>query len=228
MSKAQFVKQMFDDISSKYDLLNDILSLGMHRIWKKRFVQNVLKSTPKNILDCATGTGDLAFYAEKLGGQKILGIDFSEKMIDVAKARARLKHSATQFQTADLTKLPFPDKSYDAAMVSFGVRNLDDLEHGLRELSRVSKTLSILEFGQPLNKIYSKTYFLILRLYVPIFGLLTGRKDAYEYLIQSSEQFPSGPAFIEILKRNTDYKIFEYKSIFGGIAYAYQGSGEQS
>ena len=228
MSKAQFVKKMFDDISSRYDLLNDILSLGMHRLWKKKFVKNVLKSAPHNLLDCATGTGDLVFIAEKLGAQNILGIDFSEKMIDEANSRAILSHSGAQFQTADITRLPFPDKSFDAAMVSFGVRNLEDLDKGLQELSRVSKSLYILEFGQPTSRLYARAYFLLLRLYVPIFGLITGRKDAYEYLIKSSGQFPSGRVFNDILKRNTDYKSFEYKPIFGGIAYAYQSTGGKS
>lgn len=227
MPKAQFVKKMFDDISVKYDLLNDILSLGMHRIWKRNFVAEVMRSNPGSVIDCATGTGDLAFMVEKHGCEKILGIDFSTKMIEVANLRAEHKKSQSKFQTADILALPFPDKSFDVAMVSFGVRNLENLEKGLQELSRVSKSLYILEFGQPQNKLYAWCYFHMLRLYVPIFGLITGRKDAYEYLIKSSNEFPSGRNFNSILKTHTDYQTFNFKPIFGGIAYAYQGTGSQ-
>jgi demethylmenaquinone methyltransferase/2-methoxy-6-polyprenyl-1,4-benzoquinol methylase len=220
MSKAEFVRVMFNDISHKYDLLNDVLSMGTHRWWKRSFVNLISRSRPQKVLDCATGTGDIAFNLEKTIPQ-VTGIDFSEKMIDFAKERAERIGSKVHFRVADIQRLPFEDKAFDAASISFGIRNVEDLDKGLQELSRVSKSLYILEFGQPKNKLYSKFYFTLLRLYVPIFGLISKRADAYEYLIASSEKFPSSDKFLDIMKRNTDYANYGHKPVFGGIAYIY-------
>lgn len=216
---------MFDDIAVKYDLLNDVLSFGTHRLWKSSVIKKVMKTHPQSVLDCATGTGDLAFLVEQQGCKNVTGIDFSSEMIECAKIRAKKENSQVLFHTADITKLPFQPKSFDSTTVSFGVRNVDDLELGLRELARVSKSLYILEFGQPKNKLLAKAYFTLLRLYVPIFGLISGRKDAYEYLIASSEKFPSGDEFLRLMKKNSDHKEFNYEPIFGGIAYLYTSHG---
>lgn len=225
MSKADFVRVMFNDISGKYDLLNDVLSVGTHRWWKKQFVNMITKSKPQKALDCATGTGDIAFSLSKTVPQ-VTGIDFSENMIEYAKLRADKANSKVHFRVADIQKLPFEDKAFDAASISFGIRNVENLDLGLSELGRVSKSLYILEFGQPKNKLYSKLYFSLLRLYVPIFGLISKRGDAYEYLIASSERFPSSDKFVDILRKNTDFKHYGYKPVFGGIAYIYFATSE--
>jgi len=223
MPKADYIRSMFNDISDKYDLLNDLLSFGTHRLWKRKLVSIVQESQPKVLLDCATGTGDIAFVLEEKTQGKITGIDFSPLMIEEAKKRSLKQHSKVHFEVADVQKLPFDTKSFDAATISFGIRNVEDLRAGLKELSRVSKKLFILEFGQPKNLLYRKFYFLVLRLYVPIFSLLTKRTDAYDYLITSSEQFPSAEKFVEIMKESTNYSQISYRSVFGGIAYIYQG-----
>lgn len=225
MSKAEFVRVMFNDISHKYDLLNDVLSMGTHRWWKKQFVRMITQNKPQKVLDCATGTGDIAFNLSKSVPQ-VTGIDFSEKMIDCAKLRAEKANSKVHFRVADIQKLPFEDKAFDAASISFGIRNVEDLGLGLSELGRVSKSLYILEFGQPKNKLYSRLYFTLLRLYVPIFGLISKRKDAYEYLIASSENFPSDDKFMDILRKNTNFKHYGYTPVFGGIAYIYFAKSE--
>ncbi|HXH75160.1 MAG TPA: ubiquinone/menaquinone biosynthesis methyltransferase [Bacteriovoracaceae bacterium] len=225
MSKAEFVRVMFNDISHKYDLLNDVLSVGTHRLWKKQFVKMIADSHPMKALDCATGTGDIAFMLNKTVPD-VTGIDFSENMIDFAGQRAKKANSRVKFRVADIQRLPFEDQSFDAASISFGIRNVENLELGLKELGRVSKSLYILEFGQPKNKLFSKLYFWMLRLYVPLFGLISKRADAYEYLIASSEKFPSGEKFLEIMARNTPYKNFGYVPVFGGIAYMYFGKSE--
>lgn len=111
MNKAVFVKKMFNDIAQKYDLLNDVLSFGTHRIWKKMVVNEAMKSSPRLVLDCATGTGDLAFLLEQKGCQNVTAIDFSEVMIECAKSRANKKNSKATFFTADITDLPFEKKS---------------------------------------------------------------------------------------------------------------------
>lgn len=226
MAKADFVRVMFNDISHKYDLLNDVLSVGTHRLWKRSFVNLVLKQKPKSALDCATGTGDIAFKLKESCSGNVVGIDFSSGMIDFAKERAKTNPLAVEFKVADIQKLPFSDKSFDVTTISFGIRNVESLDLGLKELGRVSRGVYILEFGQPKNNLYKKLYFGMLKMYVPLFGLISKRKDAYEYLIASSESFPSAENFVEIMKKNMSFKNYGYIPVFGGIAYMYFANNE--
>lgn len=227
MSKADFVRVMFNDISHKYDLLNDVLSVGTHRLWKRSFVKLALKSKPKSALDCATGTGDIAFKLKKSIPGKVVGIDFSEGMIKFANERAATNPNKVDFRVADIQKLPFQDKEFDVCTISFGIRNVEDLGKGLSELGRVSKSVFILEFGQPQNELHKKAYFNLLKLYVPLFGLISKRKDAYEYLIASSETFPSSVNFVNIMEKNMDFKNYGCIPVFGGIAYIYYANNEE-
>jgi demethylmenaquinone methyltransferase/2-methoxy-6-polyprenyl-1,4-benzoquinol methylase len=224
MAKAEFVRGMFNDISHKYDLLNDVLSVGTHRLWKKHFVNLVLKNKPQSALDCATGTGDIAFELKKHISGEVVGIDFSEGMIDHAQAREKVSPQKVTFKVADIMKLPFGDQSFDVATISFGIRNVEDLALGLKELGRVANAVYILEFGQPKNKILAASYFGMLKLYVPVFGMISKRKDAYEYLIASSEKFPSDEKFLEVFRANTNFKTYQSIPVFGGIAYIYYGT----
>lgn len=226
MAKADFVRVMFNDISHKYDLLNDVLSVGTHRLWKRKFVRIALKSKPQTALDCATGTGDIAFKLKESCPGQVVGIDFSSGMIDFALERAKVNPLPVEFKVADIQNLPFGDKSFDVATISFGIRNVESLDLGLKELGRVSNAVYILEFGQPKNKLYKKLYFSLLRLYVPLFGLISKRKDAYEYLIASSETFPSGQTFVDIMKKNMSFKNVGFIPVFGGIAYIYYANNE--
>jgi len=221
MSKADFIRAMFNDIAHRYDLLNDVLSVGTHRIWKKQLINLCLKENPVSALDCATGTGDIAFQLKKGCKGKVVGIDFSKGMIDLAQERAKLVPEEVEFKVADIEKLPFSDKSFDVTTISFGIRNVENLDLGLKELGRVAKGVYILEFGRPKNFLFKKFYFGMLRLYVPIFGLISKRKDAYEYLISSSEAFPSAENFVDIMKKNMSFKNYGYIPVFGGIAYIY-------
>jgi demethylmenaquinone methyltransferase/2-methoxy-6-polyprenyl-1,4-benzoquinol methylase len=221
MAKADFVRVMFNDISHKYDLLNDVLSVGTHRLWKRKFVSIALKQKPKTALDCATGTGDIAFKLKESCSGQVVGIDFSSGMIDFAKERAKTNPLPVEFKVADIQKLPFSDKSFDVTTISFGIRNVENLDLGLKELGRVSRGVYILEFGQPKNTLYKKLYFGMLKMYVPIFGLISKRKDAYEYLIASSESFPSGEKFVAIMQKNMTFKNYGFIPVFGGIAYIY-------
>lgn len=225
MARADFVRVMFNDISHKYDLLNDVLSVGTHRLWKRAFVNRALRQRPKRVLDCATGTGDIAFMLETKGAE-VTGLDFSEKMIDFAQERAAKTGSKVKFMVGDIQNLPFYDKEFDAVTISFGIRNVENLEKGLSELGRVAKSVHILEFGQPQNSLYKKSYFTMLKMYVPVFGLISKRGDAYEYLIATSETFPSDEKFIGIMKKNTDFTHYESRPVFGGIAYMYSAWSE--
>jgi demethylmenaquinone methyltransferase/2-methoxy-6-polyprenyl-1,4-benzoquinol methylase len=221
MAKADFVRVMFNDIAHKYDLLNDVLSVGTHRLWKRKFIKFALRGNPRTALDCATGTGDIAFKLKESCPGQVVGIDFSPGMIDFALARAKANPLPVEFKVADIQKLPFADKTFDVTTISFGIRNVENLDLGLRELGRVSNAVFVLEFGQPKNALFRKLYFGMLRLYVPLFGLISKRKDAYEYLIASSEAFPSAETFVEIMRRNMDFKVYGYVPVFGGIAYIY-------
>ncbi len=213
---------MFDDISPRYDLLNDLLSMGTHRLWKKNLVKRVLTANPQKILDCATGTGDIAFLFEQKGVKTISACDFSPQMISHAKERKKSSGSSIDFSVADVSNLPFADNEFDAATISFGIRNVEDIKKSLQELSRTSKSLSILEFGSPKNNLWRTLYFLSLKIYFPVLSILTKRSDAYDYLIKSSESFPSAEAFIQILRENTNYTQFHFRPLFGGIAYIYE------
>ncbi len=226
MARAEFVRVMFNDISHKYDLLNDVLSAGTHRLWKKNFVTLASKNNPKKVLDCATGTGDIAFMLEKRGAV-VTGLDFSENMIAHAKERASKANSGVNFLVGDIQKLPFQEKEFDAVTISFGIRNVESLELGLKELGRVAKSVHILEFGQPKNALYKKAYFTMLKAYVPVFGLISKRGDAYEYLIATSETFPSDENFLAIMKANTEFTHYRSVPVFGGIAYMYSAWSEE-
>lgn len=226
MAKADFVRVMFNDISHKYDLLNDVLSLGTHRLWKRKFVRIALKNKPKTALDCATGTGDIAFKLKESCPGQVVGIDFSSGMIDFALERAKASPLPVEFKVADIQHLPFGDKTFDVTTISFGIRNVESLDLGLKELGRVSNGVYVLEFGQPKNTLYKKLYFTMLRMYVPLFGLISKRKDAYEYLIASSETFPSGQTFVDIMKKNMSFKNYGFIPVFGGIAYIYYANNE--
>ncbi|NCY26005.1 MAG: ubiquinone/menaquinone biosynthesis methyltransferase [Alphaproteobacteria bacterium] len=227
MSKSDFIRLMFNDISHKYDFLNDVLSVGTHRLWKKKLIRLALENRPKSALDCATGTGDIAFELKKHCPGQVVGIDFSQGMIDHARVRENKGKLQVDFRVADVEKLPFSDKSFDITTISFGIRNVENLSVGLKELGRVAKGVYILEFGRPKNTLFKKFYFGMLRLYVPLFGLISKRKDAYEYLISSSEAFPSGEEFVSLMKKNMSFKNFGYIPVFGGIAYLYFARNEE-
>lgn len=226
MAKAEFVKVMFNDIAHKYDLLNDVLSVGTHRLWKNKFINFALKQKPQSALDCATGTGDIAFKLKESISGKVVGIDFSQGMIDFALERAKNNPLPVDFKVADIQNLPFADKEFDLTTISFGIRNVENLDLGLKELGRVSNGVYILEFGQPKNSLYKNLYFNMLKMYVPVFGLISKRKDAYEYLIASSESFPSAEKFVDIMKKNMTFKNYGCIPVFGGIAYIYFANNE--
>jgi demethylmenaquinone methyltransferase/2-methoxy-6-polyprenyl-1,4-benzoquinol methylase len=136
-------------------------------------------------------------------------------------ARAKSCPLAVDFKVADIQMLPFQDQEFDIATISFGIRNVENLELALGELGRVSRGVYILEFGQPKNVLYKRLYFGMLKMYVPFFGIVSKRKDAYEYLIASSEAFPSADKFVDIMKKNMSFKNYGYIPVFGGIAYIY-------
>lgn len=188
---------MFARIARRYDIANRLLSGGMDIHWRKRLVAAVQRVAPQDVLDLATGSGDVAFALSDALGEtvRIVGADFCQPMLDEAekKKAARPHLSSITFRQADVLTLPFADETFDVVTISFGLRNLADRARGLREMRRVLRPggrLFVLEFSQP-QRWFRPFYFFYLRALLPrIAGWVTGDRDAYVYLNDTIEQFP--------------------------------------
>ena len=205
VSKKLQVAKMFDNIAKSYDFLNHFLSFGMDFYWRKKAVSK-LTNNPKKILDVATGTADFAIAATKMKEVQIIGIDISEKMLEIGKNKIKQKglENLIKLQLADSENLPFESGSFDSITAGFGVRNFENLQLGLSEMCRVLKEggiAVILEPSKPkafpVKQIYSAYFYYIL----PFFGRLISKDNrAYNYLPESVDAFPENEKFIEILK----------------------------
>lgn len=217
---------MFDDISSKYDFLNHFLSFGIDHLWRKRLVSLLRERKPDTVLDVATGTGDLALAVSTLNPQKIVGIDISEKMLEVGRLKIadRGLTNIITLQSADAEKIPFSDNSFDASTVAFGVRNFENLVAGLTEMRRILRPggcMLILEFSHPRSFLMKQLYSIYSRFFIPNAGrLISGNSKAYSYLPESVAAFPSGNDFLEIL-RSIGLKNARQLSLSMGIASIY-------
>ena len=182
---------MFDRIAGVYDLMNTVMTAGMHQRWRERAVELARVGPGSRALDVATGTGDLA-VALRAAGAEVVGCDFSEEML----ARARRKEPAARFEWADALALPYEDDSFDAATVGFGARNFADLGRGLAEMARVVRPggrLVVLEITTPQRPPLSTFFSLWFDRAVPALGRLAGDPDAYTYLPSSVKRFPGPP-----------------------------------
>lgn len=222
------VREMFDDISPKYDLLNHLLSFGIDRSWRNKMVNLLETRKPASILDVATGTGDLAIAMAKITPQKIVGIDISEKMLEVGKTKlTNLGLDALiTLRQADAEKIPFSDNSFHAVTVAFGVRNYENLALGLSEMKRVLRPggiLMILEFSHPESFPMKQLYTFYARNIIPLLGhTVSKNRQAYQYLPDSVAAFPSGNAFVKILEQ-TGLKNIRCIPLSQGIASIYTG-----
>jgi demethylmenaquinone methyltransferase/2-methoxy-6-polyprenyl-1,4-benzoquinol methylase len=227
-SKKEQVEQMFDNIAPTYDRLNHVLSFNIDRIWRKRVMRIVRRSHPAMIMDIATGTGDLAIaMAKRTEGAKILGIDLSEEMLRVARDKvAKLGFSERiVLQKGDAENLGMvADKSVDVVTVAFGVRNFEHLEKGLSELYRCLKPggkLVVLEFSIPRNRLIRWVYAQYSHRLLPRIGAMISKdRQAYDYLPDSVEEFPSPERFMETL-RGVGFTDTKAKSQSFGIAHIY-------
>ena len=206
LGKKKQVEQMFDAISGNYDGLNRIISLGSDVKWRKKVIKIVSQTNPDNILDIATGTGDLAIqFAESTTVEKIVGLDLSDGMLSVARKKTAGKPFAKKinFVQGDSEALPFDNAHFDAITVSFGIRNFDNLEKGLSEIYRVLKKdgiFVILETSVPTKFPFRQGYYLYTKNILPLVGRLFSKdKVAYSYLSESAANFPFGPALNNIL-----------------------------
>jgi len=220
------VAQMFDNISHSYDFLNHFFSLGIDNLWRKKSVRLMKAVAPKQVLDVATGTGDFAFEALKLNPDKVTGLDISEGMLKVGREKIakRKQEARMEFVHGDSESMPFPDNTFDAITVGFGVRNFQDLEAGLVEMRRVlakDGMVVILEFSKPKRFPMKQLYFAYFRFVMPLLGKLISKdKSAYNYLPESVMAFPEGQDFEDILA-DAGYHDTERYPVTGGIATIY-------
>ena len=226
-SKTHQVEAMFDDIARHYDFLNHFLSLGTDRLWRRRAINIIGRhSKPKQILDVATGTGDLAITALLLNPEKVTGIDISEKMLELGRKKIsdRGLDKKIELLKADSEAMPFSDSSFDAAMCSFGVRNFSSPLRGLTEICRVLRPggmIMVLEFSRPAYFPVKQLYFLYFRRILPLIGrMVSGDGKAYTYLPESVMAFPEGQEFIRILM-DAGFGGSRCKRLSGGIATIY-------
>jgi demethylmenaquinone methyltransferase/2-methoxy-6-polyprenyl-1,4-benzoquinol methylase len=228
-SKKQQVARMFDEISGKYDFLNRFLSAGIDVTWRKKMLKTLKPLQPKIMLDVATGTGDVAIMAEALlKPEKIIGIDISDGMLELGREKLRTRQltDVITLQNGDSEAINFPDNSFDAVTVAFGVRNFENLEKGLQEILRVLKPggmLCVLEFSKPTLPGIEQLYNLYLGILAPeIAKLVSKNKDAYKYLNNSVRAFPEGKAFTAIMNLS-GYKETTCRKLSLGICSLYTG-----
>lgn len=219
------IRAMFGAIAGRYDRANTVLSAGIHHRWRREAVRLSGAKEGDRVLDCATGTGDLAIaFREAVGtGGVVVGTDFVPEMIAIARTKA----PGIRFEAADVMALPFDDASFDVASIAFGIRNVSDPAKGLAEMARVIRPggrVVVLEFGQPPNRLFRRTYDAYRTRILPLIGgFLTGHRDAYEYLDRSSSQFPSGEPFADLMRASADFVSVDWRALTLGIAYVYRG-----
>lgn len=191
--RAAQVHKLFAAIATRYDIVNDIQSLGAHRRWKRRVAALAKVRSGEQSLDVCCGTGDISFELAKCGAA-VTGLDFSEAMLGVADKR-RQSSSNPKFIQGDAQQTPFASGTFDSVTAGFGLRNLASWEAGLDEMVRVAKPgarLIVLDFGKPDNRLWRWIYFTYLKLLVPVLGLLVcGKPSAYAYIIESLRNYPA-------------------------------------
>ena len=216
------IRSMFAAISRRYDRANTVLSGGVHHLWRRRAVRRAEVKPGDRVLDCATGTGDLAIAFRKAGA-RVTGTDFVPEMLELAREKAR----DITFEVADVTNLQFANDTFDVSSISFGIRNVGDPRKGISEMARVVRSggrVIVLEFGQPRGRLFGALYDWYSRHILPrLGGAVTGDAAAYRYLQTSSGRFPCGDDFVALMRESADFASIDYVPLTFGIAYLYRG-----
>jgi len=229
LNKKKQVEQMFDKISGNYDGLNRVISMGTDVSWRKKVIALVKAEQPKAVLDIATGTGDLAIQMTEIKAEKIVGLDLSEGMLQVARKKIAAKNLTEKVEMiqGDSEDLPFEKNSFDAITVAFGVRNFENLEKGLSEIHRVLKPggiFVVLETSVPTRFPFKQGYKLYSGSILPLIGRVFSKdREAYLYLSKSAAAFPYGDAFNNILKKTGFINVEDKPQTFG-VATIYTAS----
>ncbi len=226
---SEKVRNMFADIADDYDRINGILSFGVHNAWRKKTVLESGAKPGDKVLDCATGTGDLALEFKKTVGHKgyVLGTDFCKEMIEHAPAKAENENLVVEFEVADAMDLPYDDNSFDVTSIAFGIRNVDDPSVALKEMARVVKPggrVVVLEFGQPRGLIRYPYQFYSKHVMPTVGGWISGNREAYTYLPETSAKFPAGDKFLDLMNQTESFSSARAIKLTGGIAYVYVGT----
>jgi demethylmenaquinone methyltransferase/2-methoxy-6-polyprenyl-1,4-benzoquinol methylase len=227
--KKEKVEAMFDNIAHRYDFLNHFLSAGIDIQWRKKVRKLLAPNQPKQILDVATGTGDLAIELLKLKPESIVGIDISEGMLNIGKEKIRKKKldKVITLEVGDSENLRFESNTFDAVTVAFGVRNFENLQAGLKEMRRVMKaggTVAILEFSKPKKFPFKNIYQFYFKYILPGFGKAVSKdNEAYTYLPESVQQFAEDAAFLREMD-NAGFKNNSQQRLTFGIATLYSGT----
>jgi demethylmenaquinone methyltransferase / 2-methoxy-6-polyprenyl-1,4-benzoquinol methylase len=222
------VREMFASIARRYDTANEVLSLGIHKGWRRAAVHLSGAAPGERVLDCATGTGDLALEFKRAVGPagEVIGTDFCAEMLESAPAKAAKAGLAVKFAVADALALPYADSQFDVASIAFGIRNVDDPLLCLREMARVVKPggcVVVLEFGQPRGP-FGALFRAYSRGVMPVVGgLLTGNRAAYEYLPRTAAAFPAGEKFLGLMRESNAFTATEAHPLTFGTAYVYRG-----
>ncbi len=227
--KKEQIRTMFDNVSGNYDRLNRLITFGMDLKWRKNVLKILQKADPSNILDIATGTGDMAILYSKTNAKQIVGVDISTGMLDVARTKVtqRKLNDLIELKVGDAENLEFEDNSFEAVTISYGIRNFENLRKGMSEILRVLKpkgTLVVLETSVPENFILRQGFLFYNRLILPLWGKLFSKdKKAYSYLSDSSLHFPYGK---ELKKIFEEIGFVEVKVMpqMGGISSIYSAS----
>jgi demethylmenaquinone methyltransferase/2-methoxy-6-polyprenyl-1,4-benzoquinol methylase len=208
--RAGKVGDLFAAIAPRYDLMNDVQSFGLHRAWKRRLVCLAAPKPGERALDICCGTGDICFALAKRG-PSVVGLDFSEPMLAVARAKFKVQNERAasrtsdavnpqssanpQFIHGDAEQIPFPDNSFDIVTIGYGLRNLASWERGLEEMLRIARPggrLLVLDFGKPQNALWREIYFAYLRWFIPVFGrIFCHDAQAYAYILESLKDYPA-------------------------------------
>ena len=216
MPDPAVIQKMFASIAGRYDRANTVLSGGVHHLWRRTAVRRSGVKPGDKVLDCATGTGDLAI-AFRRAGALVVGTDFVEEMLDVARQKA----PELDFRRADAMALPFSDKSFDIASIAFGIRNVADPSKAIAEMARVARRVVVLEFGQPRGAIAPLYRAYQQHLLPHLGGAVTGEREAYRYLESSSARFPSGEDFVALMRRSAAFQSIEFEPLTFGVAWLY-------
>jgi demethylmenaquinone methyltransferase / 2-methoxy-6-polyprenyl-1,4-benzoquinol methylase len=229
-AKKEQVAEMFDNIAHSYDFLNHFFSLGIDVRWRKKAIKILKAHNPEKVLDVATGTGDFAIEAHRMGVnvKEIVGVDISEGMLEVGRKKLTKKNldAHIKLMYGDSENLPFEDQAFDAYTAAFGVRNFENLDKGLTDMLRVLKPGGlgvILEFSKPKSFPFKQMFWFYFKVIMPIVGKFVSKDNkAYSYLPESVKAFPEGPEFLKIMT-GCGYEKVKSKALTGGIATIYTG-----
>jgi len=224
-NKGHYVQNVFDQVFNKYDLMNDIMSLGTHRIWKKEFINWMAPSNNKKLLDMACGSGDITkLFIDSTNNSKVEAMDANSKMISIGKKKL-YKYKNIRWSVGRAEKLKFKNNIFDFYTISFGLRNVADIDKTLKEAFRVLKPggrFMCLEFSKVQNSHLNKIYQTYSKKIPKIGKLIVGDSKPYKYLIDSIENFYNQEELINLLKVNNFYKT-EYRNLNGGVVAIHSG-----